>query len=336
MSDLGDLLQLTAAQAPQPAAAEAELLLAQPRGFCAGVVRAIGVVEQALALFGAPVYVFHEIVHNSHVVDGLRAQGAVFVDRLADIPARPGGAVTIFSAHGVATAVADQARTPGLRVFDATCPLVAKVHQQAQRYASQGRTVLIIGHAEHDEVVGTLGTIDGPAHVVPTVAAAQALTLPDGVPLAYVTQTTLSVDDTRDIIAALTARWPAIVGPALADICYATQNRQAAVRVMAPLVDRVLVVGDRNSSNSRRLREVAQQQGLPAWLVEEPAQIDPAWLVGAHRIGVTAGASTPEAVVQAVCQRLRQLGIARVRQLPGAVETVQFRAPAGLPEVVGG
>ncbi len=310
----------------------AELLLAQPRGFCAGVVRAIDVVEQALDLFGAPVYVFHEIVHNGHVVQQLRQRGAVFVGRIDQIPPQ---AVTIFSAHGVSQAVVDQASARGLRVIDATCPLVAKVQLQAQRYAQAGRTVLVIGHPGHDEVVGTLGRIQGPAHVVPTAEAARALDLPASTALAYVTQTTLSVDDTRGIIAVLQQRFPDIVGPALADICYATQNRQTAVRLMARRVDRLLVVGAHNSSNASRLREVGAQQGVPAWLVEDASQIDPDWLQGARCIGVTAGASTPEHLVQGVCERLRALGAGAVRQLPGKPESVQFRLPHGLAEARG-
>ena len=304
-----------------------EVLLAQPRGFCAGVVRAIDVVEQALALYGAPVYVFHEIVHNSHVVQALRCQGAVFVDLIADIPER---AVTIFSAHGVAHSVVAQARARQLRVIDATCPLVSKVHLQAQRYAQQGRTVLVIGHPGHDEVVGTLGVLTGPTRVVPTVQAAEQLDLPADTALAYVTQTTLSMDDARDIIRTLQRRFPGIEGPTRADICYATQNRQTAVRVMARQVDCMLVVGARNSSNSCRLREVAEQHGVPAWLVEQADQIQPEWLRGARCIGVTAGASTPEFLVQGVCNRLRTLGVRGVRQLPGVAETVRFRRPAGL------
>ena len=309
--------------------APAELLLAQPRGFCAGVVRAIDVVEQALALFGAPVYVFHEIVHNGHVVQGLRCRGAVFVDQIDVIPPQ---AVTIFSAHGVSQAVADQARARQLRVIDATCPLVAKVQLHAQRYALAGRTVLVIGHPGHDEVVGTLGRIRGPAFVVPTAEAARTLDLPTGTPLAYVTQTTLSVDDTRSIIGVLQQRFPGIEGPALADICYATQNRQTAVRLMARRVDCLLVVGARNSSNACRLREVGEQQGLPSWLVEDASQIDPHWLVGARCIGVTAGASTPECLVQGVCDRLRALGARSVRQLPGKPESVRFQLPTDLAD----
>jgi 4-hydroxy-3-methylbut-2-enyl diphosphate reductase len=305
----------------------ASVLLAQPRGFCAGVVRAIDVVEQALSSFDGPVYVYHEIVHNGHVVQSLRSRGAVFVEHIDDIPEN---AVTIFSAHGVAQRVVAQAHARGLRVIDATCPLVAKVHQQAQRYAARGMTVLMIGHAGHDEVEGTLGSIDGPAYVIESASAVLKLDLPADTPVAYVTQTTLSVDDTRDIIKALQQRFPGIEGPALTDICYATQNRQTAVRLMALQVDRVLVVGARNSSNSCRLREVAEQQGVPAWLIENAGQIDPDWLLGSRSIGVTAGASTPEVLVAEVCERLRALGAGSIRALPGKPEGVSFRLPAGL------
>lgn len=304
-----------------------EVLLAQPRGFCAGVERAIAVVEQTLALYGAPVYVFHEIVHNGHVVDALRCQGAVFVDRITDIPER---SVTIFSAHGVSDQVVALSHERRLRVIDATCPLVAKVHQQARRYAEQGLAVLIIGHPGHDEVIGTLGTLTGLAWVVPSVEAARQLEVPAGTALAYVTQTTLSVDDAREIIEVLAQRFPAIVGPALADICYATQNRQTAVRLMARQVDRLLVVGARNSSNSCRLREVAEQHGVPAWLVEDASEVQAEWLIGARCIGVTAGASTPEFLVEGVCARLRALGTRGVRQLPGKPESVSFRMPQAL------
>lgn len=305
----------------------AEVLLAQPRGFCAGVVRAIDVVEQALELHGAPVHVFHEIVHNGHVVKMLERRGAIFVDAIGDIPR---GAVTVFSAHGVSQRVVADAAARELKVIDATCPLVAKVHQQAQAYAARGLTVIIIGHFGHDEVEGTLGSIDGPARVVASVVDVHTLDIAPGTPLAYVTQTTLSVDDTRDIIAALSERYPDIQGPALSDICYATQNRQTAVRVMARQVDAVLVVGARNSSNSCRLREVAEQQGVPAWLIEDASEIDPSWLLGTRCIGLTAGASTPEVLVQAVARRLRELGARATRQLPGKAEVVSFRLPAGL------
>lgn len=308
----------------------ADVLLAEPRGFCAGVVRAIDVVEQALELHGAPVHVFHEIVHNGHVVRTLERRGAIFVDHITDIPH---GAVTVFSAHGVSQRVVSEAAARELKVIDATCPLVAKVHLQAQRYASRGCTVIIIGHVGHDEVEGTLGSIDGPALVVSTVADVLLLQLPPETLLAYVTQTTLSVDDTRDIIAALVERYPQIQGPALSDICYATQNRQATVRVMARLVDVVLVVGARNSSNSCRLREVAEQQGVPAWLIEDASQIDPTWLLGTRCIGLTAGASTPEVLVQDVARRLRELGARSTERLPGKAEDVSFRLPSGLTEV---
>lgn len=308
----------------------ADVLLAQPRGFCAGVVRAIDVVEKALELHGAPVHVFHEIVHNGHVVKMLERRGAIFVDAIGDIPR---GAVTVFSAHGVSQRVVADAAARDLKVIDATCPLVAKVHQQAQGYAARGLTVIIIGHAGHDEVEGTLGSIDGPARVVSSVMDVHTLDIAPGTPLAYVTQTTLSVDDTRDIIAALGERYPDIQGPALSDICYATQNRQTAVRIMARQVDVVLVVGARNSSNSCRLREVAEQQGVPAWLIEDASQIDPSWLLGTGCIGLTAGASTPEVLVQGVARRLRELGVRATRQLPGKAEVVSFRLPAGLIDV---
>ncbi len=301
------------------------MLLANPRGFCAGVVRAIDSVEQALAVHGAPVYVFHEIVHNGHVVAELRGRGAVFVQ---DIDAIPHGAVTVFSAHGVSNAVRAQARSRALRVIDATCPLVAKVHIQAQRYVQLGHTLIVIGHPGHEEVEGTIGAVDGAAHLVTTADDVQRLLLPRDARPAYVTQTTLSLDDARLTIEALQQRFPGIVGPRLDDICYATQNRQNAVRKLAAQVDLVLVVGAHNSSNSRRLREVVVQQGVPAHLVQEAAEIDPAWLLRVGRVGVSAGASTPEALVQGVCARLLALGAQSVRQIEGTPETVMFRLPA--------
>jgi 4-hydroxy-3-methylbut-2-enyl diphosphate reductase len=301
-----------------------DVLLAQPRGFCAGVVRAVGIVEQALRLHGAPVYVFHEIVHNRHVVDDLRSRGVVFVDDLAAVPA---GAVTIFSAHGVSDAVVAQSQSLGLRVVDATCPLVAKVHLQAQRYARLGLDVVVIGHPGHEEVEGTLGSVRGPVHLVSTSTDVAQLQLRDPARVAYVTQTTLSLDDTQAIIAMLRARFPAIQGPGVDDICYATQNRQNAVREMTPQVDLVLVVGARNSSNSNRLRELAAEQGKAAYLVEDASEIDPSWLRGVRRVGLTSGASAPEVLVTAVCERLRQLGATALRQLPGLQETVTFRLP---------
>ena len=304
-----------------------EVLLAQPRGFCAGVTRAIEIVERALALHGAPVYVFHEIVHNGHVVADLRARGAVFVDSLDQVPP---GAMTVFSAHGVSRAVVAQARRRTLDVLDATCPLVTKVHLQAQRYARLGFSIVVIGHRGHEEVEGTMGSVDAPVYLVSTAADVQALPLRSDAPLAYVTQTTLSLDDTREVIAALTARFPAIVGPNVDDICYATQNRQNAVRTMAAQVDLVIVVGARNSSNSARLREVAAQSGTPAHLVQDADEIDPAWLAAVRAVGLTAGASTPEVLVHAVSTRLRALGATEVRALDGVRENVVFRLPVEL------
>jgi 4-hydroxy-3-methylbut-2-enyl diphosphate reductase len=307
-----------------------QVILAQPRGFCAGVTRAIDIVDRALVLHGAPVYVFHEIVHNQWVVDDLRSRGAVFVDALDDVPAH---AVVVFSAHGVSRQVVAEARTRGLHAIDATCPLVAKVHQQAQRFVRQGRTLIMIGHEGHEEVVGTVGQVDAKVHLVSRAADVQAMALPADTALAYVTQTTLSLDDTREIIAALLARFPGIVGPEVDDICYATQNRQVAVRALAARVDLVLVVGARNSSNSNRLREVAERAGVPARLVQDEHDIDPAWLRTAPRVGVTSGASTPELLVQRVVATLGVLHpdpLTPVVQLPGVHEEVSFRLPAEL------
>jgi 4-hydroxy-3-methylbut-2-en-1-yl diphosphate reductase len=307
------------------------VLLAQPRGFCAGVTRAIEIVERVLQRHGAPVYVFHEIVHNQWVVNDLRARGAVFVDSLDEVPE---GGQLVFSAHGVATREVDRARRLGLHAVDATCPLVSKVHQQAQRFVRQGRTLLMIGHAGHDEVVGTMGQVDAPVHLVSEVSDVQALALPADAPLAYVTQTTLSLDDTRDIIAALHARFPRLVGPEVDGICYATQNRQVAVRAMAAQVDLVLVVGARNSSNSNRLREVAERCGVPARLVQDAAELRPEWFepspVGALRIGITSGASTPELLVRSVVEALCRLHAGPVVQLAGVHEDTAFRLPAEL------
>jgi 4-hydroxy-3-methylbut-2-en-1-yl diphosphate reductase len=302
-----------------------EVLLAQPRGFCAGVERAIEIVERALEAWGAPVHVFHEIVHNGHVVGELGARGAVFVDRIDAVPV---GSVLVYSAHGVSEAVRREAAARSLRVIDATCPLVTKVHLQGAQYAREGRQVIIIGHAGHDEVEGTRGSIPGATHVVGDVADVDRLELLDDVPVAYVTQTTLSVDDTREVIDALGRRFPALRGPRTADICYATQNRQNAVRALARRVDLVLVVGARNSSNTCRLREVAAQSGVRALQVESAQDIDPAWFDdGVARVGVTAGASTPEVLVAGVCERLAEFGAAAPRSLPGEVERVRFRLP---------
>jgi 4-hydroxy-3-methylbut-2-enyl diphosphate reductase len=307
------------------------VILAQPRGFCAGVVRAIEIVERALARYGAPVYVRHEIVHNKTVVDGLRAKGAVFVDDLDQVPA---GAVTIFSAHGVARAVEVDAQTRTLHVLDATCPLVSKVHLQGRQYAAGGRTVILIGHAGHPEVEGTMGRIDGPVLLVQDEAEADALDLPAATPLAYVTQTTLSVDDTRGIIAALERRFSDIVGPDVRDICYATQNRQHAVRVLCRQVDVLLVVGAANSSNSNRLREIGTECGIPSHLLADGAGLDPAWVKDAATVGITAGASAPEAMVASVVDALRRLAPIEVTIMDGLVERVEFRLPAELADCV--
>lgn len=300
------------------------ILLAQPRGFCAGVSRAIEIAERALETHGAPVYIFHEIVHNGHVVGDLASRGAIFVE---DIDAIPEGAVTVFSAHGVATAVVAAARARRLRVIDATCPLVTKVHLQAQRYSQRGYTIVVVGHAGHEEVEGTRGSVDGPVYVVGTLEEIAALPMASDQPVAYVTQTTLSINDTRDLINALETRYPDIVGPGLDDICYATLNRQRAVQQLSKRVDLVIVVGARNSSNSNRLQEVAADQGVPARLIEDEEELQAVWLEGVRDIGVTAGASTPEYLVHKVCQRLVALGAASVRELPGLAETVRFRLP---------
>lgn len=307
-----------------------DVLLAQPRGFCAGVARAIEIAERALAMHGAPVYVFHEIVHNGHVVGDLAARGAIFVENIADIPE---GAVTVFSAHGVSTAVVEAARARHLQVIDATCPLVTKVHLQAQRYSQRGYTIVIVGHAGHEEVEGTRGSVAGPVHVVGTIEEIEALPMAMNDPVAYVTQTTLSIDDTRELIDALETRYPAIVGPGLDDICYATLNRQRAVQQLSRRVDLVIVVGAHNSSNSNRLQEVAADQGVPAWLVEDETDLQAVWLEGVRTVGVTAGASTPEYLVQKVCARLRELGAGSVRELPGLAETVKFRLPEVLRQI---
>ena len=304
-----------------------EIVLAQPRGFCAGVERAIEIVELALDLHGPPVYVYHEIVHNRFVVDSLAQRGAVFVE---DVGAIPPGAVTIFSAHGVATAVVQAAERRKLRVIDATCPLVTKVHLQAQRYARDGREVVIIGHAGHEEVEGTMGSVPGLVHLVSTPADVERLRVADPARVAYVTQTTLSLDDTREVIKALERRFPLIEGPDVGDICYATQNRQNAVRLLAREVDVLLVVGARNSSNSNRLREVGQQAGVDAYLIQDERELDPAWLQNARRVGVTAGASAPEVLVERVCARLRDLGATATRSVGGVRETVSFRLPASV------
>ena len=301
------------------------VVLAQPRGFCAGVERAIEIVERALAKFGPPIYVRHEIVHNRYVVEDLRRRGAVFVDELDEIP--PGG-MTVFSAHGVAKSVEEVARQRHLPVIDATCPLVAKVHAEGRRYAASGREIVLIGHAGHAEVEGTIGQVPGPVHLVQT--AEDVGTLQVGTPdrLAYVTQTTLSVDDTRGIIAALQGRFPEIIGPDVRDICYATQNRQQAVRELAQQVDLILVVGSRNSSNSNRLREIGAELGLPSYLIDDASALQPEWFSGIETVGLTAGASAPEMLVQGVIDGLRRIVPVEVAALAGVAEDVRFKFPA--------
>ena len=303
------------------------VILAQPRGFCAGVIRAIDIVEQALAKFGAPVYVRHEIVHNRHVVENLRAKGARFVEHLAEVPA---GAITIFSAHGVARRVEDEAQARGLRVLDATCPLVEKVHGQGKRYVAQGRVVILVGHAGHPEVEGTMGQIAGPALLVQNERDVAELKLAADTPVAYITQTTLSVDDTREVINALERRFSDIVGPDVDDICYATQNRQSAVRDLAKVADVLLVVGAKNSSNSNRLREIGAEVGVPSYLIADGDELEPAWVRDAAVVGITAGASAPEELVEHVIAALRRLGPVEVSVLPGIEEKVEFKVPAEL------
>lgn len=303
------------------------VILAQPRGFCAGVIRAIEIVERSLERHGAPVYVRHEIVHNKAVVDGLRDKGALFVDRLEEVPP---GAVTIFSAHGVARAIEAEAAGRGLHVLDATCPLVAKVHLQGRQYAASGRVVILIGHAGHPEVEGTTGQIDGRVLLVQNERDVEALDLAPDTPLAYVTQTTLSVDDTRGVIAALERRFTDVVGPNVRDICYATQNRQRAVRELCRQVDVLLIVGAANSSNSNRLREIGAECGIPSYLVADGSALDPAWVAGAGTVGITAGASAPEAMVESVIDALRRLAPVELSTMDGLVEHVEFRLPAEL------
>jgi 4-hydroxy-3-methylbut-2-enyl diphosphate reductase len=309
------------------------VILANPRGFCAGVDRAIEIVKRALELYGAPIYVRHEVVHNRFVVDDLKARGAVFVEELDEVP---DGATVIFSAHGVSQAVRAEAARRGLRVFDATCPLVTKVHLEVSRQNRQGRDMVLIGHAGHPEVEGTMGQWiaegqTGRIHLVEDIEDVMALQLDQPDNCAYTTQTTLSVDDTRDIIAALKAKYPAIQGPRHDDICYATQNRQDAVRALVRNgCDVVLVVGSPNSSNSNRLRELAEREGAAAWLIDDASQIEPAWLTGRRCVGITAGASAPEVLVQGVLQRLRALGATELRELPGEPEDMVFALPKEL------
>ncbi len=314
----------------QPLTKTIRVILAQPRGFCAGVERAIDIVERALIKYGPPIYVRHEIVHNRHVVEDLRARGAVFVDELDEVPE---GAWTVFSAHGVARKVQGAAAARQLPVIDATCPLVAKVHAEGRRYASQGREIVLIGHAGHAEVEGTIGQIDGQVYLVQTVEDAGVLEVAFPDKLSYITQTTLSVDDTRGIIAALKARFPAIVGPDVRDICYATQNRQEAVHHLAELVDLILVVGSKNSSNSNRLREIGAELGRPSYLIDDASHLDPSWFAGVRTVGLTAGASAPEVLVQGVLDGLKQFGNISYETLAGTPEDVKFKLPAEVADV---
>ena len=304
-----------------------KVILAQPRGFCAGVVRAVDIVERALDIYGAPVYVRHEIVHNKHVVDSLRAKGARFVEEVDDIPE---GAVTVFSAHGVARKVVDDAGVRGLQVIDATCPLVSKVHNETKRYARKGHEVILIGHPGHPEVEGTMGQVSAEVHLVSDVGDVATLEPSDPNKLAYVTQTTLSVDDTREIIAALKERFPGIRGPDVKDICYATQNRQTAVRRLAERSDVILVIGADYSSNSNRLREISEESGTDSYLIPDAGGLDPAWLDGARTVGITAGASAPEQLVQELIARLDDLFDITVADLDGIEENVTFRLPGEL------
>ena len=303
------------------------VILAQPRGFCAGVERAIEIVERALKQYGPPVYVRHEIVHNKRVVEDLKAKGARFVEEVDEIPA---GAITVFSAHGVSQKVEDDAKLRELPVLDATCPLVAKVHKEGQRYAEKGYEVVLIGHEGHPEVEGTMGRIPGKVYLVSTVQDVDNLEVADSDKVAYVTQTTLSVDDTRDVIEALKDRFPNIVGPDVKDICYATQNRQAAVRDLAEKVDLVFVVGAHNSSNSNRLKDVGEESGVPSYLLEDLNSLDPSWLDGVDAVGITAGASTPEALVLELIDKLREYRDIDLQVLDGIEEHIQFKLPEEL------
>jgi 4-hydroxy-3-methylbut-2-enyl diphosphate reductase len=306
-----------------------ELLLANPRGFCAGVDRAIEIVERALAIHGAPIYVRHEVVHNKFVVDSLKAKGAVFIENLADVPP---GSILIFSAHGVPQSVRREAEARHLTVFDATCPLVTKVHIEVSRMRGQGKEVVMIGHKGHPEVEGTMGQSNDGMYLVESPADVEKLQVQDEHNLAYVTQTTLSVDDASSIIAALKTRFPFITGPRKDDICYATQNRQDSVKLLAQQCDLVIVVGSPNSSNSNRLREVARNLNVPAYLVDNASELKPEWLQGKQRVGITAGASAPEVLVQEVIARLQRLGATDVREAAGIQENVVFPLPRALSE----
>jgi 4-hydroxy-3-methylbut-2-enyl diphosphate reductase len=309
-----------------------DLLLANPRGFCAGVDRAIEIVERALALHGAPIYVRHEVVHNKFVVEGLKAKGAVFIEDLADVPP---GSILIFSAHGVPQSVRHEAEARNLTVFDATCPLVTKVHVEVSRMREQGKEIVMIGHKGHPEVEGTMGQSTGGMYLVESPADVQQLQVQDESNLAFVTQTTLSVDDASVIIAALKVRFPGITGPRKDDICYATQNRQDAVKLLAQQCDVVIVVGSPNSSNSNRLREVARNMNVPAYLVDNASELQAEWLAGKRHVGISAGASAPEVLVQEVVARLQALGASGVHELTGIAENVTFPLPKALNPAAG-
>ena len=314
-------------QLPKEQSTDGEILLAQPRGFCAGVDRAITIVEQALEKFGAPIYVRHEIVHNAYVVNDLRSRGAVFVDELSEVP--PGNTV-IFSAHGVAPAVRQEAEARGLKIFDATCPLVTKVHVEVAKMRKEGMQIIMIGHRGHPEVEGTMGQAPDGIQLVENIKDVEALDIPANAPVAYVTQTTLSVDETKEIVDALKQKYPAIAQPKKQDICYATQNRQDAVKFMAPQVDLVIVVGSPNSSNSNRLRELSEKLGVVSYMVDQPSQLKSEWFVGKKRVGLTAGASAPESLAQSIIERIKELGPKNVRTLDGIVENTSFPLPKGL------
>jgi len=314
-------------QLPTDSTESGEILLAQPRGFCAGVDRAITIVEQALEKFGAPIYVRHEIVHNAYVVNDLRSRGAVFVDELSEVPA---GNTVIFSAHGVAPAVRREAEARGLKIFDATCPLVTKVHVEVTKMRKEGMHIIMIGHRGHPEVEGTMGQAPDGIQLVENVKDVEALDIPANDPVAYVTQTTLSVDETKEIVDALKRKYPAIAQPKKQDICYATQNRQDAVKFMAPQVDLVIVVGSPNSSNSNRLRELSEKLGVVSYMVDQPSQLKPEWFVGKKRVGLTAGASAPESLAQSIIERIKELGPKNVRTLDGIIENTSFPLPKGL------
>jgi 4-hydroxy-3-methylbut-2-enyl diphosphate reductase len=303
------------------------VILAQPRGFCAGVVRAIDIVEKALDKYGEPVYVRHEIVHNKHVVDTLKNKGARFVEELDEVPE---GAVTVFSAHGVPQTVVNTAKDRGLPVLDATCPLVSKVHNQGKRYVAHGRTLILIGHAGHPEVEGTMGQVGAPVTLVQDEEDVDALDIPTDTPVAYITQTTLSIDDTRGIIVKLKQKFTDIVGPETSDICYATQNRQTAVRELAKLADVILVVGAANSSNSNRLREIGIEEGLPSYLINDGSELKPEWVKGKKVVGLTAGASAPEELVRHVIEALERIEPVTVETMDGKKEHIEFRLPAEL------